>query len=36
MANQKEIYIKEIIQLMEKCSDLALLELIFQILCKST
>mgnify|MGYP006962936230 CR=1 FL=1 len=35
MANQKEIYIKEIIQLMEKCGDLDLLELIFQILCKS-
>ena len=34
MANQKDIYIEEIIKLMEKCGDLDLLELIFQILCK--
>jgi hypothetical protein len=35
MANQKEEYIKEIIELLEKCSDLDLLDLILQILMKS-
>jgi len=35
MANQKEEYIKEIIELLGKCSDLDLLELILQILMKS-
>lgn len=32
---QKERYIKEIMELLEKCSDLDLLELILQILIKS-
>lgn len=35
MANQKEEYIKEIIELLEKCRDLDLLDLILQILMKS-
>lgn len=35
MANQKEEYIKEIIELLEQCSDLDLLDLILQILMKS-
>lgn len=35
MANQKELYVKEITELLEKCTDLDLLQLIFQILCKS-
>lgn len=35
MESQKERYIEEIIELLEKCNDLDLLELIFQILLKS-
>lgn len=35
MESQKERYIKEIIELLEKCNDLDLLELILQILIKS-
>lgn len=35
MANQKEEYIKEIIELLGKCRDLDLLDLILQILMKS-
>lgn len=35
MANQKEEYIKKIIELLGKCRDLDLLDLILQILMKS-
>lgn len=35
MESQKERYIKEIMELLEKCNDLDLLELILQILIKS-
>lgn len=35
MENQKEIYVREIVELLEKCNDIDLLQLIFQILCKS-
>lgn len=35
MESQKERYIKEIIELLEKCNDLDLLDLILQILIKS-
>lgn len=31
----KKTYIEEIVTLLEKCSDLDLLDLIYQILCKS-
>lgn len=36
MENQKERYIKEIIELLEKCNDLDLLDLIFQLLMKAS
>lgn len=35
MECQKEWYIKEIVELLENCNDLDLIELIFQILCQS-
>lgn len=35
MESQKERYIKEIMELLEKCNDLDLLELILQIIIKS-
>lgn len=35
MESQKDIYIKEIYEMLEKCTDLDLIELIFQILIKS-
>lgn len=35
MADQKERYIEEIMELLEKCNDIDLLDLIFKILCKS-
>ena len=35
MENQKEIYVRGIVELLEKCNDVDLLQLIFQILCKS-
>lgn len=31
----KEFYIKAIIELMEKCNDIPLLDLIYKLLCKS-
>ena len=31
----KKTYIEEIVTLLEKCNDLDLLDLIYQILCKS-
>ena len=31
----KEFYIKAIIELMEKCNDIPLLDLIYRLLCKS-
>lgn len=34
MSNKKEHYIKEIVELLEKCNDIDLLDLIFKILCK--
>lgn len=35
MECQKEVYMKEILKLLENCNDLDLIELIYQILCKS-
>lgn len=35
MVNQKEMYIQEIIRLLEQCDDFDLLELILLILIKS-
>lgn len=35
MVDQKEVYIKEIIRLLETCNDLNLLDLIYKIICKS-
>ena len=34
MENQKEVYVREINKLLEKCDDLDLLDLIFKILLK--
>lgn len=35
MEDHKDRYMKEIIEMLEKCTDLDLIELIFQILIKS-
>ena len=35
MENQKELYVSEIIEMLEECNDVDLIELIYQILCKS-
>ena len=35
MENQKELYVSEIIEMLEECNDIDLIELIYQILCKS-